>query len=52
MQDINDYKFLYYISYKNYIKLEIYTNTNWAGDQKTKKSNSKYVIFLNKTITF
>ena len=49
MQSTKDYKLVYSGGHQNYIKLEMYTDNNWAGNKETKRSTTKYVALLNGT---
>ena len=49
LQDTKDYKLVYHGGHRDHIKLEIYTDADWAGDIETRKSTSGYVALLNGT---
>ena len=48
-QDTKDYKLVYHSGHRDHIKLEIYTDADWAGDIETSKSTLGYVALLNGT---
>ena len=49
LQGTKDYKLVYSDGHQDHIKLEIYTDTDWAGDKETRRSITGYVVFLNGT---
>ena len=49
LQGTKDYKLVYLGGHQDQIKLEMYTDADWAGNKETKRSTTEYVALLNGT---
>lgn len=49
LQNTKDYKLVYHGGYWDHLKLEMYKDADWTGDNETRKLNLRYMAFLNGT---